>query len=339
MKHLLACSYFAGFAALAGCLGGSSHGDDVGPGDETPDTNPPPPPPPVASGRYQVSSRIDVTAEAILPEPAEQLVVTLRDFSAHPAHALFDLAEDAGVPAVAELRALLPDVLEGKLEGWLDAEIAKAQINGVPVTAVAANIAALAQTALTRFELDSELAIDGAQATHRLTAIDLAPAGIEARLALDVEIAAPAAVVSRGGALSIGDHRFGLDYGAYLWRATDAVVAARYGAGIRAAIGSAVNCPRVAQTIANKCVLSVCVGHADLLEELCEAGLDEVVGIARDKIEALRFDALHFAAGAARLVDPAGDGIADALADGVWTAEINAGQGLRPVPATFTATR
>ena len=27
------------------------------------------------------------------------------------------------------------------------------------------------------------------------------------------------------------------------------------------------------------------------------------------------------------------------LADGVWTAEINAGQGLRPVPATFTATR
>ena len=339
MKLWFAYSYFAGFAALAGCLGGSSHGDDVGPGDETPDTNPPPPPPPVASGRYQVSSRIDVTAEAILPEPAEQLVVTLRDFSEHPAHALLDLAEDAGVPAVGELRALLPDVLEGKLEGWLDAEIAKAQINGVPVTAVAGSIAALAQTALTRFELDSELAIDGAQATHRLTAIDLAPAGIEARLALDIEIAAPAAVASRGGALSIGDHRFGLDYGAYLWRATDAVVTARYGAGIREVIGSAVDCPRVAHAIASKCVLSVCVGHADLLEELCEAGLDEVVGIARDKIEALRFDALHFAAGSARLIDRAGDGIADALADGVWTAEINAGQGLRPVPATFTATR
>jgi hypothetical protein len=146
-------------------------------------------------------------------------------------------------------------------------------------------------------------------------------------------------VASRRGALSIGDHRFGLDYGAYLWRATDAVVAARYGAGIREVIGNAVDCPRVAQAIASKCVLSVCVGHADLVEELCEAGLDEVVGIARDKIEELRFDALHFAAGSARLVDPAGDGIADALVDGVWAAEINAGQGLRPVPATFTATR
>jgi hypothetical protein len=100
-----------------------------------------------------------------------------------------------------------------------------------------------------------------------------------------------------------------------------------------------VNCPHVAETIAHKCVLGVCVGHADLLEELCEAGLDEVVGIAHDKIAELRFDALHFAAGRARLVDGTGDGIADALAGGVWTAEINAGFGLRPVPATFTATR
>jgi hypothetical protein len=335
MKLLFACSL------LAGCVlpTGSDHGDDVDTGDDAPDTTPPAPTAPVASGTYQVSSKIDITAEAILPEPAEHLVVTLRDFSVHPAHTLIDLADGAGVPAIAELRALLPDVLEGKLESWLDAEIARAQIDGVPVTVVAGDIAGLAQTALTRFELDSELRIDGAHATHRLTAIDLAPAGIAARVALDVEIAAPAAVTSRAGAVSIGDHRFGLDYGVYLWRATDAAIAARYGAGIRAAIGNAVDCPRVAQTIANKCVLGLCVGHADLIEELCEAGLDEVVGIAQDKIADLRFDALHFAAGSARLVDHSGDGVAEALTDGVWTAEINAGFGLRPVAATFTAKR
>lgn len=334
MKLLFACSL------LAGCVfpgHGSDPGDDVDVGDDAPP--PPPPPPPVASGSYRVASKIDVTAEAVLPEPAEQLVVTLRDFSVEPAHTLIDLADQAGVPAIGELRALLPSVLENMLEGWLDDEIAKVEIGGVPVTALAAEAAGLAETVLTRFELDSELVIEGAHATHRLTAIDLAPAGIQTRLALDVEIAAPASAVSRAGALSIGDHRFGLAYGEYLWRATDAAIAARYGGGIRAAIGSAVNCPHVAQTIANKCVLSVCVGHADLLEELCEAGLDEVVGIAHDKIAALRFDALHFAAGRARLIDSSGDGVADALADGVWTAEINAGSGLRPVPATFAATR
>jgi len=340
MKLLFACSL------LAGCVfptHGSDPGDDVDVGDDAPGKKPPapppPPPPPVAAGSYQVTSKIDVTAEAILPEPAEQLVVTLRDFSVEPAHTLIDLADEAGVPAIGELRALLPDVLENKLEDWLDEEIAKVEIGGVPVTALAGEVAALAQTVLTRFELDSELVIVGANATHRLTAIDLAPAGIQTRIALDVEISASTTATSRSGSLSIGDHRFGLAYGEYLWRATDAAIAARYGAGIREAIGSAVNCPHVAETIANKCVFGLCVGHADLLEELCEAGLDEVVEIAHDKFAELRFDALHFSAGRARLIDRSGDGIADALADGVWTAEINAGFGLRPVPATFAAAR
>jgi hypothetical protein len=53
----------------------------------------------------------------------------------------------------------------------------------------------------------------------------------------------------------------------------------------------------------------------------------------------LRFDALHLAAGSATLVDADHDGAVEALAAGVWDAEINAGMGLRHVPATFTATK
>jgi hypothetical protein len=324
MKILLA------FSLLAGCaLPQTSDGGD---GDD--DTTAI-----VASGAYQVRSTIDVTAEAVLPAPAEELVVTLRDFSVHPGHTLIDLADQAGVPAVSELRALLPDVLESRLDGWLDDEIAKLRIDGVPVTQLAGQAAALAETALTRFELDSELQLDGDHATHRLTAIDLVPAGLATRLALEVEISAEAPMTSRAGQLSIGDHRFGLAYGDYLWRAVDAEIAARFGGGIRATLGRAVDCPRLAQTIANKCVLGVCVGHATQLDELCERGLDEVVGIAQDNIAELRFDVLHFQAGSARLVDSSGDGVADALANGVWTAEINAGFGLRHAPATFAATR
>jgi hypothetical protein len=51
----------------------------------------------------------------------------------------------------------------------------------------------------------------------------------------------------------------------------------------------------------------------------------------------MKFDAIHFAAGSATLVDTNGDSIAERLDAGVWTAEINAGLGLRHVPATFTA--
>ncbi|MBA3538450.1 MAG: hypothetical protein H0T79_02375, partial [Deltaproteobacteria bacterium] len=82
-----------------------------------------------------------------------------------------------------------------------------------------------------------------------------------------------------------------------------------------------------------------CVGHQAELTAICERGVDEIVARVRAKITALRFDALHLAAGTALLVDANGDGDIEQLAQGVWTAELNAGQGLRPVPATFTGAK
>jgi hypothetical protein len=342
MKMLFACSLLAGCAlpttpdAPPATPPGTVDGDTVDGENTVPE---PSPAPVVASGAYQVRSQIDLTVETVLPAPAEELVVTLRDFSVRPGHTLIDLAEQAGVPAVSQLRAILPDALESRLEGWLDEEIAKIQLDGVPVTQIAGNAAAIAETALTQFELDSELRLDGELATHRLTAIDFAPAGLDVRLSIDGEISALAPAMSDAGSLSIGDHRYGLAYGEYAWRAADAAIAQQFGSGIRATLGSAVDCPQLAQTIANKCVLGVCVGHASELTELCERGLDEVVGIAHDRVAGVRFDVLHFAAGSARLVDASGDRVADALTGGVWDAEINAGAGLRHVPASFTATR
>src|SRR4051812_45396702 len=105
---------------LTGCLphASSDDGDDPGP---TPIA--------AADGTYQVRSQIDITIEALLPEPAEEVVVTLRDFSTEPAHTLITLADDAGVPAISELRTVLPDVLESRLEGWIDDEIAKIKLD------------------------------------------------------------------------------------------------------------------------------------------------------------------------------------------------------------------
>lgn len=315
----------------------------TGPDQTDPVQTPPPPPPPVASGAYRVRSRFDVTVEALLPDPAASFVITLRDFEANPARTLITLAEDAGVPAVGTLRAVLPDALESRLEGWINDEIAKARLAGRPVTQVAGSLAALAETALTATALESELTIAGGTATHRLVTLDLSPAGIDQQLPLgglpgDV-VTATATAASSEATLAIGDHGFAVAYGEYAWQAVDAAFAAEYGAGIRAALGAAVDCPRVAQAVANQCAWSVCVGHAAELTELCERGLDEVVERAHARFAAYRFDAVHLAAGTATLADTTGDATADRLDDGVWTAEINAGQGLRPVPATFTGVR
>lgn len=294
-------------------------------------------------GTYTVRSQIELTVEALLPEPAAALVGTLRDFSQQPAHTLITLADEAGVPAVGTLRAVLPDALEARLEGWIDEEIAGLTLGGVAVPELAASLEAYAETALTQVGIESTLTLDGGTARHRLTGLDLAPAGLDVQLALgglpDEVVSATAAVTADGATLAVAEHAFALPYGQYVWDALEVRFLAEHGMGVRAALGAAVRCPVVAARVANKCVFGVCVGHQAELTSLCERGLDEVVDKARAKLASFRFDALRLVAGSATLVDDDADQVADALADGAWTAELDAGRGPRSVPATFTATR
>lgn len=329
----LAITSLTALLATSGCLlpAPGTAGDDDGSTATLPT-----PPTPVASGTYRVTSTLEITIEALLPEPAANLVETMREFSTNPGQTLFNVAEDAGVPAVGTLRAALPAALEDNLEGWINAEIATMTVGGVPVTQLAANIVAYAETSLSTVAVESELTITGATATHRLTALDLTPAGLDARLSLDAVpsdiVSATAPASTTRGTLAIGDHRFSVSYGEYAWQALEAKIIAEHGAGIRATLGAAVNCPLIAARVANKCVLGVCVGHTSDLTSICERGLDEVVERAHDKLASFRFDALRFEQGRATVAT-------DRLEAGVWAAEINAGQGLRHAPATFTATR
>lgn len=343
MRIALASSLFVGLVGLvglAGCVAFAEPGhlDHVDPEPTTPVA---------AAGTYTVRTDVDLTVEALLPDTAANLVGTLRDFSTRPGATLLELAEQAGVPAVQTLRAYLPSYLEGKVVGWLDDELRKLAIGGVPVTRLAGDLAALADTALARFALDSELVIaPGGAATHTLTAIDLTPAGLDVVVAIDglpgEVVSATATCAARDGALTLGEHGYAIRYGEHVWHALGHALVTRHGAqhgDVRGLLGAAVGCPALAQRVASQCYLGVCVGHHAELTAICERGLDEVVGRARARVTALRFDAVRFAAGTATLVDADRDGDAERLAPGTWTAEIDAGLGLRRVPATFTASR
>ncbi|MBA3819317.1 MAG: hypothetical protein H0X17_10525 [Deltaproteobacteria bacterium] len=323
-----------------GC-GTSAPGADDGVND---DGGSPENPVPAKTGPYQVQTRIDFTIEAILPPQIEVAVVALRLFSTNPARAIFDLAEQKGVPAVGIIRDVLPGALEDRLEGWINDEIAKLKINGKPITAYVGEVAALAEIALSEFAVDSELTMDGETATHRLTALDLSPAGIDFRLPIgglpgDILTQSPVITVFEGGALGFGDQHFGLAYGEYAWQGLEQVSTTVFGQGIRASLGKAIDCTALANTIGDKCALGACVGHKTELRAICTGGLDALVDFSHDRFAAMRLDALHFATGAARLVDDDGDGYGDQIADGVWQAELNIGLGLRHAPATFAGVR
>jgi hypothetical protein len=280
-----------------------------------------------------------VTVTAVLPEPAHDVVGTLHDFSTAPAHTLLDLAEQAGVPAVGTIRDALPSSLETRLEGWIDDQIEAIQIGGVPITQIAGDIAGLAESVLTTFSIDSELCVEGQTATHRLTTIDFSGTAISlGNLPATVTTQTTTAKLE-STKLTIGEHTYGLPYGEYAWQAMETKMVSTYGADARTYLGMLVNCPAIANAVANKCVLGLCVGHKTELTAICERGLDEVVAIAQRKVLAQRFDALRHTSGTATVVDANHDGQIDRLDNGVWNAQIDATQGLRSVPATFVASR
>lgn len=323
---------------LAAC--GTTGGDDGDGALGTPEN-----PVPSSTGPYEVVNQVDFTVEQVLPAQIELAVSTLREMETNPAHALITIADRAGVPAVGTLYGALPGVLKSKLEGWINDEIRKVQINGKPLTAYCGDIAALAETALTDFAVDSELAINGDTATHRLTALDLRPAGLPVRipiggLAGDLLTQTPEIFVAEGGALSFtSEQHFGLNYGEYAWQGIEAASTAVFGGTVRQVLGNAIDCPSLANAVANQCVLGVCVGHETELASICTQGLDAAVDLVHDRLAAFRIEALRLAGGEARLVDLDGDGVGDQIADGTWRAEMNLGLGLRKAPATFTGAR
>jgi hypothetical protein len=331
----------------AGC-GASDPADDgygYGEGLGTPEN---PVPQAEDKGPYAVTSRVDFTVEAVLPAQAELVVVTLRAFSENPAGGLIAAADAAGVPAVKTLYDAIPGIIKDKLEDWINGEINKIKINGRTLPQYAGEMAALAETALTQFDLNSTLTMKPGEATHTLTGIDFGVAGIDVTipingLAADILTQHPTITVAEGGAVGFGDQKFGLNFGDYAWDSINQVSTNVFGGDIRATLGKAMNCPGLAHTIAGKCVgvlgANVCVGHETELKQICEGGLDQIVNAVHDRFAAYDIDAFRFKSGTARLVDDDSDGVADRIVDGVWDGELNIGMGLRHAPATFTAAR
>lgn len=314
-SSLLATSLAA--SLLAGCT------DDPGP----------------ETGAYQLVSTVDATAEAIQPRQIDEVVVTLRDFSANPAGTMIALADATRDPAMTVLRTSISATLLTRLPGWINEELLKVRIQGKTLPEFADQISMLARTSLTRFAVQSELVLDGGAPSHRITGLHLSPAGLPLAVPFDalageVLDQQPEAVVGADGALSLGDQRFSLAYGEHAWQAIDAASTSLFGDTVRAALGAGVDCPAAAKVIAQQCILEVCVGHEAEIRNLCEASLDLLVKTTRDKLATIKLDTLHLSQGAARVAG-------DQITDGTWQAEIDLGVGLgvHAAPATFSGGR
>lgn len=285
---------------------------------------------------YRLATTIDLPASAALPADLAAALDLLRGLRDAPGETIFELAGQAGVPAVEEIRRALPGALESRLEGWVDDQV-RAALEADPEVAAALDLVVdAADTVLAEIHLASELS--GGQ--HRLLTVGFDVAGAAATFPVDglplTSVSATLHVVD--GGLAVGDHAFQLPIGDLAYQAFTAEVERRAGTDVRGVLAGAIDCPAVAAAVADQCVLGACVGHEDDLLAICDDGIDYLVAELEARFAEANLDMLRLDRGTAPLIDADDDGIAERIGAGTWTAAINVGAGLRPVPAIFVGT-
>jgi len=307
------------------------------------------------TGIFAVTSSFEVPATVAAPGLLGDALRLVHGLATDPGAALLDLAEEAGVPALSELRAALPGALEGRLVEWMNGYLEGARVGAISPRDRLAELDALIRSVLLSWELRSTLTLPpGGPGTHAPVAVTFAHPGGLVVVPLDgtapvtsgVDVTATLSWPSGPGSeavASIGDHAMGIPFGRYAMQGLGEVLRAQTGAAsLEAALAEAVDCPGLAAAVASRCLGPICVGHEAKLVAVCQEALAQAAARLEAEVMGLDYRAIHFQAGTARApgaTAPLGDG-ATALSDGVWTAVIDLAQGgTEQAAATFTAVR
>lgn len=333
---LLVACLLPACAALSNSPHTSENGGGVGEGasDNGDDASPL-----AVASKFSLISNFSITSGALAPEPAYEL---LSDLDSDPGRALISLADAAGVPAAERLFDALPSSLSNRIGEWMTEAI------GDDGNAEFQTLMAWTRVVLADVEVHSSLEIGAldaegnAVASHTLTSlgfhfgdevveedipqIDSLPGAGHAELTVS------SAADAEGRTVRFGEHRFGLLFGDAAYRAFESRVQSQFGTNVRGLLAEAIDCPSVAESVANRCVLGVCVGHTADLVGLCDGALDRAAQEIRDQFTVFDAEILRLQSGEARVI-PTADG--SELQSGRWVAEAELGQGLRELPASF----
>jgi hypothetical protein len=314
------------------------------------------------AGEYQLSSPTEVPPTVLASGAANEYIGVLRLLRDDPASAFVKLLDDAGVPLVSDLFGVLPGAIKGQVTDAINDYWRTQARSGGATQSEVDRILAFAESTLVSFTLESRLSVPaGAESgaregSHTIAAVRFdVPGGLPLSVprasvagatlvpgAVDARPTVMASVSPSGDAqVQIGDHSFGLAYGEFVFQALNGGVG---GETLRTRFGRAFDCPAMGKAVANRCVLSVCIGHASDITAICEKGLDAAVDKIHSSLTDLNFRALRFASGTGAMwdrrstADPP-DGQVDRIDGGSWKASIDAGSGARECKSTFTGTR
>src|SRR5262249_42229788 len=112
----------------AGPGGGGNHNADAGP------------PPLVYSGKYELTSIVDLAGAGVFGDTISGTLVQLSQFHEHPAATILNLLALYQVPYYTHVWNVLPGFIKDALTGWLDNLIVQQVFSNVPAIDKAAQI-------------------------------------------------------------------------------------------------------------------------------------------------------------------------------------------------------
>jgi hypothetical protein len=313
------------------------------------------------AGRYQIDTTYDLSGAPLVPGLIGDSLLALTRLKDDPAGTLLDLADQANLPVLDQLLAVLPDVLLDQLAGFINDFLFDRLVAEIPAAEAFTTLVADLSGLLTNFDVMSQLELSerdpsgAVTGIHMLTGVRFAWRGQDVlvdtpelldQITVARDVAGSVSLGGPDGVLELGDHAFHLPLGDFAVIGANLALSQVLGvADLRALLGALFNCPALAEAVANRCLGPICVGHREEIEAVCESGLDLVVAQLEERVSSIDFTEMRFSSGDAVLRDaaePGGeqDGRIDLLEGGHWQSMVVVdGAAEVPIPSPFVGHR
>ena len=322
----------------------------------------------VYSGRYELTSLVDLAGSGIFGEVISGTLVELSQFHEKPAGTILRLLALYEVPYYTQVWMVIPGFLRDAIAGWLDDLI---------VAQVFANVAAIDKA----FQIVDDIASVSRNVEFHTVMVLKPPSGAatntlkgshlmqglgfklwtwHADLAIPSDFAQIAGLevraglepmefgTEKGAKVNFSKQNFAIPYGRMLMDALKEAVFKPAGAtDLGGYLNKLINCPSVAHSLGNMCILGACV--KDVISEssmsnVCSTGLSTIGFIVETAVRSLKFDLVNLNNGICEFhdigyADTTGDGKMDAVTDGEWDMSIKVSGKTKIVKAPFDGKR
>jgi hypothetical protein len=324
--------------------------------------------PTVYTGRYELTSIVDLAGANAFGTTISTTLVQLSLFHDHPAATILNLMALYNVPYFSEVWNVLPGFLKDKVTDLLDQLIVQAVFDNVPVVDHAAELISDIGEASRNVEMVTEMTLRAntpnatlLRGDHVMKSLGFHIWSLHAEIPLPTvfqqitQLEVRVGVTPVTGPLSgpqatitISKQNFAIPYGDMIMDAIKHMIFEPVGANdLGDYLNHLIPCGGIASSLGNICLLGECVKDLvsiDSMKGFCTGGLSIVGLTVETEVRSLKVELADLTNGAAKMydkgyADKVGDGKMDAISDGSWDMLIHIGGVAKTIKAPFDGKR